>query len=63
MEEKKEVAKLVQQALDTLYKNKECLVAKFIIDNPDVKAEDIELVSYRMGTNYTIVVRKRETIK
>lgn len=50
---------LLKLAIETIIKNKECLVAQFIIQNPDLPADQIEFVEQRLGYETVYTVRKK----
>lgn len=50
---------LLKLAIETLIKNKECLVAQFIIQNPELRADEIEFVEQRLNYETVYSVRKK----
>lgn len=52
-EKVREMAKLVAE-------NKETLVAKFILDNPEIKADEIELVQVNERFGFRFYVQRKE---
>lgn len=54
-----DVNDLIKLAIETLVKNQETLVAKFILENPTVKAKDIEICQQNNFRSIVFYVRQK----
>ena len=55
-----ETNKLIKEAIHKGMENKECLVAHFIKENPELPVEGIEIIEEFKNGTYRTYVRRRE---